>query len=661
MERIINPHDSDPFSEESIKKNKMRYEVLKDIVYDKARKKHLNFIDFMWSNPSEKFTIGRHTRILCQKIDESLDRFARGRSTFLVMAVPFRHGKAFRVDTPILTVTGWRTHGSLRPGDFVFNDKGIPVMVEVVTPIHKNMISTIEFTHGELLYTTPGHLWPIWNKTRTGRHVYKGIKQTVKIGMTSSYRGEDKEVFIDRQSESNDLARINKGIVIPGNRAFIKEINHYYEKNLVNCIQVQGGIYLIGKGLIPTHNSEIISRKLPAHFLGLFPDNKVLLTGHTAALSVGYSKESRNLLLSEKYHELFPDTKLSQFDTAANHWKLANREGEMFAAGLGGSLAGQGYNLGIVDDYCKNRADAESLTWRDRMWSSFTNDFLTRRAPRSITVVTATPWHVDDVIGRIKKAMKSDPFFPKFEFVVIPAFSEEYEEGILFPERFSKSWYDEQRAALGEYGTSSLLQCDPVQQGGNILKVDNVKKVPLKDFPDIPYIRIWDLAHTEKQRNSPDPDYTSGTLLGMRRKPGAPRLWELWVKDIKRFRHDATKRDNTILQITASDGPYIKIGMENTIDSKDAFKHLSTLLLGQRIITSIQIKGDKVVRASPLEPIFEDGSIYVPEGASWFQSWIDELSSFPNGSHDDQVDNLSAGFVYFNKGSGAISVNLYET
>jgi predicted phage terminase large subunit-like protein len=243
---------------------------------------------------------------------------------------------------------------------------------------------------------------------------------------------------------------------------------------------------------------------------------------------------------------------------------------------------------------------------------------------------------------------------------VIPAFDDEYEQGILFPERFSKQWYEEQKAALGTYGTASLLQCNPTAQGGNILKVDNIKRVPLAQFPDMKYARIWDLAHTEKERTSPDPDWTSGTLLLYRRKPGAPRQWELWVKDVKRFRLDAPKRDNQILNITASDGPYTEVVIENSVDSKDAFKTLQTILIGQRVVKPVRTKGDKVVRATPLEPIFEAGDVFAPEGAVWLNSWVDELQSFSAGSHDDQVDNLSAGFAYFNKSGGAVSVPVYE-
>jgi predicted phage terminase large subunit-like protein len=643
-----------------VARNQKRYEILKTVVQDKARRKHLNFIDYMWNNPSEPFMIGYHTRVICNKIDEAIERLKKNHSTFLVMAVPFRHGKAFYIDTPILTVTGWKKHGELKIGDYVFNPVGKPVKVLATTGTYLYKRYIIEFEHGEILYTTPEHEWPVtYYYTDTQKEIDMGILETKQFAKRMKIKKETMKVIIKRNYESIELAKNNKGMEY-NTHAIIKSCTYMPGNYHCNCIQVEGGLYLIGKGMIPTHNSEIISRKLPAHFLGIFPDGKVLLTGHTASLSVGYSKESRNLLMTEKYEELFPESRLNPFDSSASHWKLHGRNGEVFACGLGGSMAGQGYTLGIVDDYCRNREAAESAGQREKLWGSFTNDFLTRRAPRSITIVTATPWHIDDIIGRIEKQMKEDPFFPKFEIIRIPAFDDEYKNGVLFPERFSVDWYNEQKAALGTYGTASLLQCNPTAQGGNILKVDNVKKVPLTQFPNMKFARIWDLAHTEKQRTSPDPDWTSGTLLLFRRKPGAPRQWELWVKDVKRFRFDAPKRDNQILNITVADGPYTEIAIENSIDSKDAFKLLKEILLGKRVVKSIQLKGDKVVRAEPLEPIFEAGNVYVPEGATWLNSWIEELQSFPAGSHDDQVDNLSAGFAHFNKTGGVISVPLYE-
>ncbi|MET5115488.1 hypothetical protein AAHH79_34700, partial [Burkholderia pseudomallei] len=83
--------------------------------------------------------------------------------------------------------------------------------------------------------------------------------------------------------------------------------------------------------------------------------------------------------------------------------------------------------MGIVDDYCKNRQEAESHTKRETCWEWFTDVFMTRRAPVSITIVLASRWHVDDLIGRIQKEQLRDERFPKFESIIFPAESLDYE------------------------------------------------------------------------------------------------------------------------------------------------------------------------------------------------------------------------------------------
>ena len=409
----------------------------------------------------------------------------------------------------------------------------------------------------------------------------------------------------------------------------------------------------------PRHGkSEIVSRTLPAHFLGLFPDAKVILSGHTADLTEGYSEYSRDLISTPQYQELFPAISVDSNNSSKSHWKIDGREGECYSCGISGSLTGQGGNLLILDDYIRGRADAESAANRKKIWDAFTNDFMTRRAPVSIVFVLATRWHVDDVIGNIKNKMVEDSAFPRFEIKTMPAFSDEYPEGILFPERFSRSWYDEQRATLGEYGTASLLQNSPTVRGGNLLSTDFIQKhKTLEDFPDISYYRIWDLAHTAKERNKDDPDYTSGTLLGMRIKPGTTKEWELWIKDVKRMRKKAPERDKEITHIAEADGPYVKIGVEASIDSKDAYHTLVKILAGRRTVLSASMRGDKVVRATPLEPIFEAGNVHVLN-APWYADWIAEIGAFPNGAHDDQVDNLSAGYALCAKKPGVVTAEL---
>lgn len=50
---------------------------------------------------------------------------------------------------------------------------------------------------------------------------------------------------------------------------------------------------------------------------------------------------------------------------------------------------------------------------------------------------------------------------------------------------------------------------------------------------------------------------------------------------------------------------------------------------------------DKVSRALTAAARMEMGTVYLPKSAPWLSQFEDELLTFPNASHDDQVDTLS--------------------
>ncbi len=480
-----------------------------------AQRKHENFIKYCWQNNSEPLSVGLHTRELCRLIDEAFETFRNGESVFLVVTIPFRHGK-----------------------------------------------------------------------------------------------------------------------------------------------------------------SDCLSRYLPAHFLGEFPDCEVMLATYSLSLAQGFSRFGRGLIRTKEYKELYPDVDIAKDSSSIQQWGIQGHLGGVTAGSISAGLTGKGYHLGLLDDYCGSRADAESENLRNTAWEHFTNDFFTRRAPRSITIVLATPWHTDDIIGRIKQRIdpnspKYDPHFPKFKVVSFPAKNgdvdikvrnrEKYGDNLyheehvhydyLFPERFSPEWYEQQFASLGDYASSALLQCNPTIKGGNLLNLTKmVVHHNINDFPNIKFYRIWDLAHTQKQTQKDDPDWTSGTLLAYRKVDGDK--WELWVKDVARIRANAPERDNFIRAVAEKDGVNVTIAVENSIESKDALNHLQYIFNGRRIVRGINCKGDKVSRMSYVEPIFDGGNVHYLSGG-WNLDWINELKEFPSGKHDDQIDNLSAGYELCCNNNGA--------
>jgi phage terminase large subunit-like protein len=408
--------------------------------------------------------------------------------------------------------------------------------------------------------------------------------------------------------------------------------------------------------------TDIVSRYLGAHFLGEFPDAEVMQVTYQANLASNLSAFGRNVFRSEQYRRLYPDIRLSKETNKKNDWVVCDNDGKetggkLYASGLQSGLTGNGFSLGILDDYFKGRAEAESRVQRDNAWHAFTDDFMTRRAPVTIVIVLATQWHWDDVSGRIRSEMKKNPDFPQFETLAFPARrrdaknKDEYPGEFLFLERYPESWYREQYATLGKYSAAALMDCDPQMRGGGILSTDGIvfhdaddKAIPSKTA--VQWARVWDLAHTEKQRSGDDPDYTSGTLLAFERRPGDP-VPHLWVKHRARFRDGAVERDNKIRFNAMKDGNFAKQVVESSLDAKDAYHYLRKAMpeiSWNKIIT----KGDKVVRCTPLEPIFEaEGHVHVIRG-EWNDEWIDELQKFTGSGneHDDGIDNLSAGYQF---------------
>ena len=393
--------------------------------------------------------------------------------------------------------------------------------------------------------------------------------------------------------------------------------------------------------------SEIVSRYLPVHFLGLFPDEEVLVATYAQDLVDGFSRFGRALIRSERYCELFPDIEISDESSAVHHWELRDRLGSFSGSGLGGTMTGRGYALGIVDDYHKDRQDAESPAIRESNWTAFTESFLTRGAPVSITLIAASPWGVDDIIGRIRKAMRDDPAFPCFEILRWPAASDDYEGGYLFLDRFSPEWYRQQFAALGSYAAAGLLQCEPVARVGNLLKTDRIEILDaLPEGLQLRWVRAWDLASTEKQVAKSDPDWTAGMQMAVeyRREPGLPEpLPHLWIRDVMRGRWAAPERDRRIEQTAMSDGPEVRVGTESVAGYKDTYARLAEILRGRRVVEKVTPPGDLLIRVAPLEPIFEAGHVHLLRG-DWNQPFISEATEYPRGAHDDQVAAMVTGY-----------------
>lgn len=71
------------------------------------------------------------------------------------------HYKDQWTETPVLTTSGWTTHGALKPGDYVFSPSGKPVKVLATRHFTDSACRRITFDNGISFICGAGHLWTV--------------------------------------------------------------------------------------------------------------------------------------------------------------------------------------------------------------------------------------------------------------------------------------------------------------------------------------------------------------------------------------------------------------------------------------------------------------------------------------------------------------------
>ena len=62
---------------------------------------------------------------------------------------------------------------------------------------------------------------------------------------------------------------------------------------------------------------------------------------------------------------------------------------------------------------------------------------------------------------------------------------------------------------------------------------------------------------------------------------------------------------------------------------------------GLHAVTRYQPQSDKIMRMHAQTAMIENGFVHLPKDAAWLPEYLHELTVFPKGKHDDQVDSTA--------------------
>ena len=394
--------------------------------------------------------------------------------------------------------------------------------------------------------------------------------------------------------------------------------------------------------IAPRHGkSELISYLAPAWFLGKYPQKKIIMGSHTADLAVNFGRRVRNLVGSEAYKGIFPQVELQSDSKSASRWGT-NFNGEYFAIGVGGALAGRGADLFIIDD---PHSEQEAKTGRPDVflpaWEWFQSGPLQRLMPGGAIIIVMTRWSKLDLTGMIVQQTERNEDVDPWEVVEFPAIKED--GTALWPEFWDVDELLAKKAALDiRYWNAQYMQ-KPTSEEGALIKREwwqiwDKEAPPECEFiimsldaaqeattrADYNALTTWGVFYNEEVNN-----FCIILLNAIKKRMEYPELKKMVLEEYREWQPDAFM-------------------VEKKSNGSALYQEFRRM--GVPVGEFTPGKGqDKIARVNAVSDLFASGIVYAPD-RRWAKEVIEECNDFPAGTNDDLVDSTTLALLRFRQG-----------
>lgn len=415
----------------------------------------------------------------------------------------------------------------------------------------------------------------------------------------------------------------------------------------------------------PRHGkSDIATQKFPSWALGKYPDLPIIVTSYAAELAEGFGLKTRDLLELEEYQVHFetrlrPDVKAksrwltlkrgsvkAEYGEDDGEYEMVPANGSYTAVGIGGTITGRGFKIGIVDDPHKNREEAESEVMREKVWDWYRSTFRTRQEGSALKIVIMQRWHLQDLVGKLLDQQEKDiaageKEMDHWDVIAFPAIAEQDEEfrkkgEPLWPWKFNLAKLQATRVALGPYDFSALFQQSPIASEKQEFKEEWIQYYEPHELTKkvLETKATVDLAIGEKQKD----DETA--VCPVSKEVGQP-YW--YVRPIESGHFDpGVTLDKIFAVVKDYRAP---IGLE-VVQYQKALKYFieEKMRRDEFYFDVYMLKKNqdtsKETRIRGLIPLMKAGVIKLLRGAH--AKLVKQMLAFPQGEHDDELDALAS-------------------
>jgi predicted phage terminase large subunit-like protein len=203
----------------------------------------------------------------------------------------------------------------------------------------------------------------------------------------------------------------------------------------------------------------------------------------------------------------------------------------------------------------------------------------------------------------------------------------------LCPDRYDVNALRRIEKKLGSYSFAALYQQSPVPLDGGIFKRSWFTRVVDKAPDGLKWFRGYDLAVSIKTTA----DYTASARCAV------DKQGNIYIADAFRARIEYPEQRRYVIERMTEEKDTAH-GIEAALHGQALVQELlrETRLM-RCVLRSISTDKDKVTRALLWAAKAEAGKVIMIRGP-WIDEFLEEVCSFPNGTHDDQVDAMSLAF-----------------
>lgn len=394
----------------------------------------------------------------------------------------------------------------------------------------------------------------------------------------------------------------------------------------------------------PQHGKSMtVTETLPSWVLGRHPDWRIIVAAYNDDLAGRFMRRNKEKI-KNKCDKLF-GISIGEVDRADTIELAAPNKGLMLSRGIRSGITGNPAELILIDDPIKSREEADSQTWRDKVWEEWQASIKSRLAAGAKVILIMTPWHEDDLAGRILKseanatllrlpveAEENDPLGRQPGEALCP----ELGKGNAWLADFKASYLNDPKG--GPRSWSALYQCSPRVEGGNIIKREWWQYY---DPKEVTWFGTELISIDATFKGTDASDYVAITVWGKRGNNYYLRYC---------LRQQLSFMDT--IRATRTAHALYPNAMRVLIEDKANGPAIIDVLSREMFIIPVTPKGGKVARLNAVQPAIESGHVFLPQGAPWLETYLNEFTAFPAGEHDDMVDSTTQALAFMLFSSG---------